>query len=708
VSDENALSSQQRIGMLSKANHSLASLHFLCQLAIDTQLFSISDIRGFMEKRRYDRDVGRQIAFAIAVCIALYVTMNPAEAVADDGDQDGDAEIEEITVQATRSRRRLQDEAIRVEVINQEEIEEKLLMRPGNISMLLAETGGLRVQVTSPGVGSANIRVQGMRGRYTQLLADGLPLYGGQASSLGLLQVPPSDLGRVEIIKGASSALYGGQALGGVINLISRRPSEDAGGELILNVTTRDGQDFSAYGSAPLMSGWSGSLLSTYNQQTVQDLDDDGWIDMPGYTRWSARPRIFWEGADGSTAYLTIGAMAEEREGGTASGRVTPNGQPFAQDQDTDRLDAGLVLEHRVGDWGVAQMRASGMRQSHDHRFGDVLEMDRHQTLLTEASLSGEAAGTSWVGGIAYQTDDYESETFPAFDYTYEAPAVFADVDTDLGTNLTIAASARWDDHSEYGNQFSSRLSILYRPEPWTIRASWGRGFYAPTPFVEETEAAGLSRLEPLTGLSAETAQTASLDFAYAFGALEVSLTLFGSEIEDAVRLQTVSADQVRLINMDGATSTRGMEALLRWRRGAYVLTTTYLYVDASEPGATSAARGSVPLTPRHSAGLVGMWEEHDRGRVGLEIYYTGRQPLDDNPYRSDGEPYFEIGLLGEIVLGRYRLFLNLENLLGVRQTKKDSLLRPEQAPDGRWTVDAWAPLEGFVANAGIRVRFGS
>lgn len=633
--------------------------------------------------------------------------MSPAGATGDDSDQHGESEIEEITVQATRSRRRLQDEPIRVEVIDQEEIEEKLLMRPGNISMLLAETGGLRVQVTSPGLGSSNIRVQGMRGRYTQLLADGLPLYGGQASSLGLLQVPPSDLGRVEIIKGAASALYGGQALGGVINLISRRPSAEPGAELILNATTRDGQDVSAYGATPLMSGWSGSLLSTYNRQTVQDLDDDGWIDMPGYTRWFARPRLFWEGSDGSAAYLTIGVMTEDRQGGTLFGAVAPNGQPFAQNQGTDRLDTGMVIEHPVGTWGMLQLRASGMRQSHDHRFGDLLEIDRHQTMLTEASLSGQARATSWVGGIAYQADDYESATFPAFDYSYESPAVFADVSTDLGANLTIAASARWDDHSEYGDQFSSRLSVLYQPEPWTIRASWGRGFYAPTPFVEETEAAGLSRLEPLTGLSAEGAQTASLDFGYTIGALEVGLTLFGSDIEDAVRLQTVSADQVRLINIDGETRTRGVEALLRWHRGSYFLTTTYLYVDAEEPDATGTARNSIPLTPRHSAGLVAMWEEHDRGRVGLEIYYTGTQSLADNPHRSRSEPYFEIGLLGEIVLGRYRLFLNLENLLGVRQTKKDSLLRSERAPDGRWTLDAWAPLEGFVANAGIRIRFG-
>src|SRR4028119_809818 len=115
-------------------------------------------------------------------------------------------EGEVIIVQATRSGRRVQDEPIRVEVIDREEIEEKILMVPGNISMLVAETGGLRVQVTSPALGAANVRVRGLEGRYTQLLADGLPLYG-QASSIGLLQIAPTDLGQVEVIKGAASAL---------------------------------------------------------------------------------------------------------------------------------------------------------------------------------------------------------------------------------------------------------------------------------------------------------------------------------------------------------------------------------------------------------------------------------------------------------------------------------------------------------------------
>jgi hypothetical protein len=86
---------------------------------------------------------------------------------------------DEVTVVAsTRTGRRVEDEPIRVEVVPQEEIDEKVFMTPGDVSMMLTETNGLRVQVTSPSLGAASVRVQGLSGRYTQVLADGLPLYG--------------------------------------------------------------------------------------------------------------------------------------------------------------------------------------------------------------------------------------------------------------------------------------------------------------------------------------------------------------------------------------------------------------------------------------------------------------------------------------------------------------------------------------------------
>jgi iron complex outermembrane receptor protein len=618
---------------------------------------------------------------------------------------DDDEAVEAIVVEATRSGHLLQDEPIRVEVVPREEIDEKVLMSPGNIAMLVNETGGVRLQVTSPALGSARIRVQGMRGRYTQLLADGLPLYGGSAGSLGLLQVPPTDLGQVEVIKGAASALYGPAALGGVINLVSRRPATDPLAEVLFNATSREGQDLTAYASAPFGAQWSGSVVGGYHRQSIKDLDRDGWLDIPGYERWTLRPRLFWEGGGGARAFLTLGAMDESRAGGTAPGRTAPDGQPFAQTQDSRRFDAGLVAQLPLGGALVGHLRAAGMTQKDDRRFGTSVQNDRQGTLFAEGSVSLDRDGTSLLVGAALQSDTFRSRSFPRFDYTYTVPALFVQAEHELGEALTLAGSARLDRHSEYGARLSPRLSALWRPGPWSVRASVGGGFYAPTPFVEEIEAAGLARLEPLNGLKAETAETASLDGGYMAGPFEVHVTVFASNIRDAVRLEETGPASVRLINAPGATRTHGAELALRYRWGDLFINGSYVYTDAREPD-LSGGRRTVPQTPRHTGGIDTMWET-PKGRIGFEAYYTGRQSLEDNPYRATGKAYLQLGLMGEVVLGKVRLFLNLENLLDIRQTKYDPLVLPRRSAEGGWTTDVWAPTDGFVANAGVRLKFG-
>ena len=100
------------------------------------------------------------------------------------------------------------------------------------------------------------------------------------------------------------------------------------------------------------------------------------------------------------------------------------------------------------------------------------------------------------------------------------------------------------------------------------------------------------------------------------------------------------------------------------------------------------------------------MWESESNWRIGLELFYTGRQRLEDNPYRDVSQPYRLFGALVEKRFGALRLFVNAENLGNVRQTRYNSLLRPTPSFDGQWTVDAWAPLDGRVINGGI--RFGS
>jgi len=113
-----------------------------------------------------------------------------------------------------------------------------------------------------------------------------------------------------------------------------------------------------------------------------------------------------------------------------------------------------------------------------------------------------------------------------------------------------------------------------------------------------------------------------------------------------------------------------------------------------------------VPLTPRHAGEIAWIWEKESRGRAGLELSYTGRQSLEHDPYRETSPSYVELNALAELRLGETRFFVNALNLTDVRQTRYNPLVLPARAPDGRWTTDVWAPLEGRVFNAGVRLEF--
>ena len=614
-------------------------------------------------------------------------------------------EAEGIMVTSGRTERRIEEEPIRIEAVSREEIEEKLLMTPGDIGMLLNETAGLRVQPTAPSLGGASVRIQGLRGRYTQILTDGMPLYGGQAGALGPLQVPPMDLARVEVIKGAASALYGPTALGGVVNLISRRP--DPARELLLNQSTLDGTDVVGWLADGLGERWGYTLLASAHRQDYADVNDDAWADVPSFERVAVRPRLFWEDGAGSSAVFTVGGMAEDRAGGTLPGEVAPDGSPYAESLDTRRIDTGLSLRKVLSESRVLSARVSGSLQRHDHRFGDRREEDEHRTGFAEVALSGQGGRHLWVLGLAIQHDSYAHDQYPAFDFEYTVPAIFAQDEVDLAQWLTLAASLRYDEHSRFGGVLSPRVSALARVSQWTTRISAGTGFFAPTPFTEEVEAVGIGRLNEADAWVEERARSAMVDVGRTLGPVEVNLSAFGSVIDDPLQTLREPDGTLTIRNApDGSVETWGTEVFAALRTGPWRLIGSHSFLRSTEPEVEGVGRREVPLTPRHSVGVVGAYEREEWGRVGIEAYYTGRQELDDDPFRDVSANHFILGFLIDRKLGPFRVFVNAENVLDTRQTGFDPLLRASRTPDGRWITDVWAPLEGRAFNGGVWISF--
>jgi len=216
-------------------------------------------------------------------------------------------------------------------------------MRPANPTNLVSEMPGVRVQTTSPALGGAGIRLQGLRGRYTLLLADGLPLYGSSSEGLGFLQIPPLDLAQAEVIKGAATALYGPAAAGGVVNLVSRRPPRGRRGvhEILLNQTSRRGTDGLVWSGAKLSKQWGYTLLGGAHHQTAIDVDGDGWADIPNLRRFEIRPRAFWTDSLGSSAMITGLEIFY-------TGRQALNDDPY-RTSSVPYTTVSLLIEQRVG-----------------------------------------------------------------------------------------------------------------------------------------------------------------------------------------------------------------------------------------------------------------------------------------------------------------------------------------------------------------------
>ncbi len=629
-------------------------------------------------------------------------------------------ELENVKISATRTERLAGETPIRVEVVDEMEVDEKTLMSPSGIGMLLNETPGLRVRVASPSLGTGSVQILGLPGQYTVMLADGLPLYGGSTSALGPLDISPVDLQRVEIIKGAASALYGGQALGGVINLVAKPPTGKK--EFLLNRRTLGVTDAATWLSHRLSKSTGVSLLASGTTQRAQDLDHDGWADQSRARRWNVRPRLNAVDQRGRSLFVTAGYGYDDRDGGTLGAARAPDGLPFREALLSRRADVGATARIPVSAGSLA-MRFAYATNARARTFGaGPREDDRLSTGFLELTRSFDASRSSTVIGAAVQADRFVNTLNNGFDHRWLTPGVFVTTERAVGP-LTLSASARADAHPEAGVQVTERLAVLAKPvEGWSVRGSIGTGFAAPTGTTEETEATGLRFIASTEALRPERSVGAMLDLNGKLAGAELLITAYRSTIRDAMQLaptagtagdptshagmQSSNAPMATLRNAAQATRVSGVEAVSVWRFPLGKFIATYGYARGTRPDAATALREDMPMLPRHRIGGDLMLERPGIYRMGLEGTWYGAQRLDENPFRSTSKPYLYTMAIAARQVGPVELVANFENLLNVRQTDTDPMVMRTRGMAGRWTTDVWAPLEGFMANVALRYRW--
>lgn len=617
-------------------------------------------------------------------------------------------EMEAVMVTSTRSSRTIEDTPTRVEIIAGEELAEKGNMKPGDIRMLLNESTGIQTQQTSATSYNSSIRIQGLDGKYTQLLRDGLPLYAGYSGGLSLMQIPPLDLAQVEVVKGSSSTLYGGGAIAGLVNLISKRPTEERTLELMLNGTSALGMDASSF-FAQQFGKWGTTVFVSFNQGTAYDPADIGLTAIPKFDRWTINPKIFWNPTQKSELMLGVNWAKEDRLGGNVDfiqGEQVED--PYFENNQTDRLSTQLTYSNTLRE-GVSLRVKNSLNffdrqiQIPDYQFGG-----KQISSFSEIHLSKSGTKAEWVAGLNLWTENFtQNPSFQSIvlDYQLNTFGAFVQNLWNISSKWTVESGLRVDTQKDYGNFVLPKASVMFEPnELLTFRLGGGLGYKPPTVFTEETERLSYQNVLPIDPqlLEAERSKGFNLDVnqRWAIGeelTLSSNVLLFYTQIDNPLILRLTDGFY-QYEQPSGKLRTQGAEVNMKWEYRDLKLFVGYTYADVDQR--INQTESEYPLVAKHRLNNVLMYEKHENFRLGLEAYYFSPQLLNDG---AMGKSYWIVGLMGEKYFGEnFSLFLNFENFLDTRQTAFDTIFTGSISnPVFR---DIYAPVDGFVINGGLKV----
>lgn len=624
---------------------------------------------------------------------------------------ESEEEIEEVIVTATRSTRTIDDVPTRVEAISGEELEEKGNMKPGDIRMMLNESTGIQTQQTSATSYNSSIRIQGLDGKYTQIIRDGFPLYSGFSGGLGLLQIVPLDLKQVEVIKGASSTLYGGGAIAGLVSLVSKLPQEERELNFLVNGTSALGLDLSGY-YAQKFDKTGATVFASYNSGTPYDPAKIGLTAIPKFNRITLNPKLFLYPDSKTNINVGFNSTIESRIGGDIKyieGEGDSTHSYFEKNK-TQRFSTQLGIIRLINDSSHFDFKNSISYYDRTIKIPGFTFSGIQLSSFSEASFSVINKKLEWIFGINLWTDRFTQEkidTTSAVDYSHTTLGAFIQNTWNISELLALETGIRGDYQNEYGFFFLPRISTLIRfSTDFSIRLGGGLGYKSPSVFTEDAERLQFRNVLPInvSKTKAEQSVGANLDLNYrtTLGnevTFSINTLFFYTGISKPLILSELESGQYEFVQPGGSIDTRGIETNVKITYSNFKLFVGYTLADVNQ--SVSGISTVFPLVAKHRLNNVLMYEIEDNLKIGLEAYYYDSQKLNDG---STGKSYWLCGLMIEKLWEHFSVFINFENLLDTRQTKFDTIYTGTIThPVFR---DIYAPVDGLVVNGGIKLKF--
>ncbi len=620
------------------------------------------------------------------------------------------SEMEDIVIVAsTRSNQNIENAPIKIEILDAEEMKEESTVKPATVLGIIGDISGVQIQQISAVSGNSNIRIQGLDGRYTQILRDGLPLYEGFSGGFGLMSIPPLDLKQVELIKGSASTLYGAGAIGGLINLISKKPTSQQVGIFTINQTTLKESNINGFLSKRYKKFGYTFYAGVTNQSAV-DVNDDGFSDVSRTSSFVIHPRLFFYPDNKTTITAGFTSTNESRLGGDM--KVIQNNadsiHQFFEKNKILRNSAEFIAERNLSGKNkfVLKGSVSDFKRditTHEYNF-NAGQLD----YFSEASILINQKQHNWVGGVNFLGSQFKKISGDSSfinKVSNNTVGAFLQYSYKFKSNTTIEMGLRNDYHMTYGNFVLPRVSFFHQlNKKWGTRAGFGAGYKIPDALAPQINDYAIINILPIgTAVKPERSYgyNAEVNYKGKWGeenSIFINHAFFLTQLNTPVIATEQSNGSVSFANASKPIVTKGFDTYIKLKLEEWELYAGYTYTIAERKYLSD--NQFIPLTPKFRMSYMLTREWEGKARFCVESSFNGYQYRQD--FTKTPSYLFLASMIDYTIAKQCHLILNCENILDYRQSKKEALYTGSISNPHFNAL--WAPIDGRVVNLCLRL----
>jgi outer membrane receptor for ferrienterochelin and colicins len=606
------------------------------------------------------------------------------------------SELDEIVVTGTMKEIRRSNSAVPIEIITP-----KLFQKNPTPSLFEAVgmVNGVKPQLNCNVCNTGDIHINGMEGPYTMILIDGMPIVSGLSTVYGLSGIPNSMVERIEIVKGPASSLYGSEAMGGIINVITKNPKTAP--LFAADIFGTMWQELSVDASAKFKWKKATSLLGVnyFNYQNPIDHNKDNFTDVTLQNRISIFNKWNFERKHQRTAGIAARYVYEDRWGGEMNYTNKHRG--------TDEVYGESILTNRFEIFGLYQLptrekiltQFSYNAHIQDSYYGTTPYMAEQQVGFIQTYWDKKISSKHdiLVGASARYTvyDDNTPATSSSDGHKNQPsntflPGFFVQDEFSINSKNTLLAGYRYDYDKHHGNVHSPRIAYKYNPaKNHTLRLSFGTGFRIVNLFTEDHAAlSGAREVVIKNELKPERSFNGNLNYVLKIPAdhffASVDITGFYSYFTNNI-LPDFDTDPEKIIydNLNGHAVSKGvsLNTDFIFHFPLKVLAgVTWMDVYQKEENGRGKLEKTVQVhAPEWSGTFVGTYHFPKNYTVDLSGNWDGpmRLPVLPNDYRPEYSPWFSIiNLQGtKKLMNGIEIYGGIKNLFNF--IPNDPIMRP-------------------------------